>query len=208
MDNKTIERRIDFEVPNSLELKEDLWEKKPVGFLVEEITLYGTLVSALPLILMIFFAPVSLPAAVLLLALMAGINVGAYYLKKTIINKHWEKQLNYRKEKVPMLVELLASKGYSLPETEQLSLTITMKSDFKVLNQQGVTYRTYGLAADENSISTSFFLADFKAKEELHKSELEKRIQNITASYEAENGLFATSELREAFMLGVSQTLR
>lgn len=208
MDNKTIERRIDFEVPNSLELKEDLWEKKPVSFLVEEITLYGTLVSALPLILMIFFAPVSLPAAVLLLALMAGINVGAYYLKKTIINKHWEKQLNYRKEKVPKLAELLASNGYSLPEAEQLALTMTMKSDFKVLNAQGVTYRTYGLTADEDNISTSFFLADFKAKEELHKSELEERIQSITESYEAENGVFATPELRETFILGVSQTLR
>lgn len=208
MDNRTIERRIDFGVPNSLGLKEELWEKKPVSFLVEEITLYGALVSAFPLILMFFFAPVSLSAAVLLLALMAGINVGAYYLKKTIINKHWEKQLNYRKENVPALAELLASNGYSLPEDEQRALTLMMKSDFKILNGQGVTYRTYGLTVDETTISTSFFLADFKAKETLHQAELDKRIQIITESYETENGLFATSELREAFRLGVRQTLR
>lgn len=208
MDKKHPEHRINLETPNTLGLKEELWEKKPVSFLVSEITLYGAVVSAIPLVLLVLAAPVSLSGAVLSSLAVAGINVGSHYLKKSIINKHWETQLNYRKEKVPALVEMFASNGLVIPDEDQLALTITMKTDFKAVTDEKIQYHAYGLVIDEKSINVSFFLTDFKAKEILLQSVFEARVESIVDSYEDENGKFATSELRDTFILGVRQALQ
>jgi hypothetical protein len=203
----TIERKISFTVPNTIGLKSEEWDKSPVGFHVSEIPLYCAWSVGILLAPIFIFLSFNMASVLLWIGLGVAIYSTGYYLERKLKRKHREKQLRYRKEYAPALIELLEANGFTISEEEQHALASTMKSKLKVL-KDGVKYRSSGLETFGDSISATFFLVDTNAQQALLQTEHENKIQNIVTSYEAEHGEFATPELRAAFLSGVRQALR
>jgi hypothetical protein len=206
--NKVIERRIDFTAPNTIGLAVEKWEKTPVSFHIRDIPLYCCWVAGLLLIALLAFLHLNLGTILTWIGSTVVILGGGYYAERTLRRKHRESQLRYREEYVPLLAELLEANGLIIPKEEQQKLTSTMKTKFKVFNEDGLRYRTSGIDAYGDTLSGVFFLSDPTAEEALLYAAREETIGNIVQRYEAEQGEFASPELRSAFIEGVRQTLR
>lgn len=207
MENKTIARKIEFETPNTIDLKTELWNKQPVGAFTRDVIFYSVLLSIVILGVFIWLLPHTFLWIGLAMFLAAVINVSGITIHNSLTQKNRDKHLNYRKEKVPALVRLLTDEGYSLSEKEKERLLETTAYDFRI-TADGFEYRTAHLQITKNKISATFFLSDFEAKQILRQADREKRIASIVSSYETEHGEFASEELKQAFTDGLRRGMR
>lgn len=207
LENEVIARQVEFEALNTVELNPKLWNKQPVGVFARDVVFYGMITAVLVLGVFLLVAPHTLEWISVAAGATLLIAVSSLLLRNSLVEKHRNKHLDYRKSVMSDFADFLKSHGYILSETEQNYLTTMIKPNFQVVNA-GVSYRTSGLRIDEDKISATFYLSDVKVDNALRKADRENRIERIVKGYEQEHGSFASPELREAFTQGLRRGLR
>lgn len=216
MEQSTIERLIKLELPNSINLRGELWDKPAVPRVLR------FLMDSFPLVTIGFF--VTLLAGYRLVAeeqqfswLILVVSVWVFVTIATLVTYHFvvKKQrgnnLRYREAKTQQLCDLFAANGYVIPEKEHFSLISSGWPKFRVTNQNGIKYRVDFLIITEECITATLYLSDTHASLRLREEEQKKKrtqnLQSLVEEYVAEHGEFGSNELREAFIEGARKAL-
>jgi hypothetical protein len=212
MDLKTVERRVFFETPNTINLKAELWDKRPLNHAVQSFLGNSPTISAV-LLIGLLFCPAWTGRAFGFLWFCIAVGITALFqgavilLHEALERRQRDKQLRYRRNKISQVSALFAEQGFLIPEDEQNNLTTTRRAKFKLVNEDGVRYRTDFIGIDDETISATLYLSDKEVSKKLQKMECEesqnRRLQFLIDEYEAENGKFVSPDLRDVFIEGV-----